>query len=117
MIGGDAQAYAVEKATHLTSAAVLAEYWAEFNVLLMDVDQDIEEGAARGVMFALTRAYGETPEKFKLYAFQETLLLPRGLSTRASLVSSLLIFCAPRTVPSRLPAQTRPGQVRNLMLK
>ena len=62
-IGGDAKTYAVEKATYLTSAAVLAESWAKFNTLLMDVDQDTQGRAARGIMFVLTRAYDETPQK------------------------------------------------------
>ena len=58
----DANSYAVEKASHLTSAAVFADSWAKFNNLLIDVDQDIQEGAARVIMFALTRAYDKTPQ-------------------------------------------------------
>ena len=50
----------------MTSAAVLAESWANFNTLLEDVDQDVHEGAARDVMFALMRTYDETPQTTKV---------------------------------------------------
>ena len=93
-IGGDAKPYAVDKATYLTSAAVLAESWAQFNTLLMDVDQDIEEGAARAVMFALTRAYDETPEKLKVMCVPGiSVATARALGSRFSRVESAETLC------------------------
>ena len=51
------------KAVTLLGASVRVEAWAEFNGLLADIGRDIDEKRCRGVMFALTRAYDETPQR------------------------------------------------------
>ena len=51
------------KAVALLGASVRVDAWAEFNGLLADIGRDIDEKRCRGVMFALTRAYDETPQR------------------------------------------------------
>ena len=51
------------KAVALLGASVRVEAWSEFNGLLADIGKDIDEERCRGVMFALTRAYDETPQR------------------------------------------------------
>ena len=51
------------KAVALLGASVRVDAWAEFNGLLADIGKDIAEKRCRGVMFALTRAYDETPQR------------------------------------------------------
>ena len=51
------------KAVALLGASVRVDAWAEFNGLLADIGRDIDDKRCRGVMFALTRAYDETPQR------------------------------------------------------
>ena len=73
---------------------MLADSWAKFNKLLIDVDQDIQEGAARGIMFALTRAYDETPQASTIMCVPgNSVASSRALDLRVSRVTSPETLC------------------------
>ena len=109
-MGHNVKTYAVEKATFLTSAAVQANYWAQFNSLLKSVDQDIQERTARGIMFALTRTYDETPQKLKVACVPgNSVATARALDMRFSRVTSADTLCPAHITDASSVAATFPG--------